>query len=170
MSIENVSPKMQKRFNILDKLSDGEYIKPIKPVGNSLCFAINKTSKYNSASPELKKELEHSMFSWYAFFLAPFAFTQTKLARDYFVFISIIFAIYCLLQLPTYISTGISAGVRLAMSQAFTFSRYYQYKTYGKCPHNRNVFSTICLGLIGYFLALIPGIIITMLFYPNTIK
>lgn len=170
MSIENVSPKMQKRFDILDKLLEGGYIEPIQPVGNSLCFTINRTAKYNSASPEVKKELEQSMFSWYAFFLTPFAFTQTKLARDYFIFLSIVIAIQCLLQLPNSISTGIGVGVRLAMSQAFTFSRYYQYKTYGRCPHNRNVFSTICLSLIFYCLALIPGIIITMLFYPNTIK
>ena len=166
MSIDNVSLQMQKKFEILDEMIKNGYIKPIKPSFSwlpSLCFYPNKTAKFNNAPQELKQQF---IFSWYAFFLAPFAFAQTRLAKDYSIMVLIILTIISFL--PPGLSYITEIAFSVVISQVFVCTRYYQYKTYGRCPSNRNIFSTICLGLIIRVLIQIPSIIISILLYRNS--
>jgi hypothetical protein len=107
------------------------------------------------------------MVSWYAFFLAPFAYTQTRLEKEYFCMFAwfcIVTEILSLLEVPAGIIRGMSIGFTGIMTRAFVASRYYQYKNYDKCPTNRNTFSTICIAFIGFFISLIPAIVIQIIF------
>lgn len=169
MNIKNVSAPMAERFRILDELVKGGYInkiKPIHPLLPSLCYFPQQTSKFNDAPLELKKKFRR-MFSFYAFFLSPFAFAQTKIAKDYFIIISIYMILVSLLppQLSPLVNKALSYTFSYIISQMFTFSRYYQYQMFGECSSNRNIFSTICLGFILLFAASFPGVIISILLY-----
>ncbi len=102
------------------------------------------------------------MFSWYALFLGIFAFTQTKLEKDFLKYTSIFIVIFSLIPLTPF-DTGIGIGANFYFSQVFVFSRYYQYKTYGKCASNRSTFSTICISLIYWFpIIIVSGITIPL--------
>ncbi|MFW9264703.1 hypothetical protein [Nostoc sp. CALU 546] len=168
MNIENVSPQMQRRFKILDEMLKKGYIKPIKPLFDflpSLCFDAEKTSEFNNAPQELKKEFNQNMFSWYAFWLGIFAFTQTKLEKDYLIYFSSFIVIISLLP-PNPFDTGLGLGASIFLSRAFVFSRYYQYKNYGRCPSNRNTFSAIFISLIYFCILVIVSAIIQTILYP----
>lgn len=168
MMLENVSPQMQKRFEILDEMIAKGYIEPVKPFFSwlpTLCHHPKKTSNFHNAPQELKQQFTF-MFSWYAFFLAIFAFTQTRLEKDYLIYISIFIGIFSLI-LPTPFDTGIGIGANFYFSQVFVFSRYYQYKTYGRCASNRSTFSTICISLIYWFPIIIVSGIIQSILYPD---
>lgn len=168
MSLENVSPQMQKRFEILDEMIAKGYIEPVKPFFNwlpTLCHHPSKTPNFDNASQELKYQFNF-MFSWYAFFLGIFAFTQTKLEKDFFKYTSIFIGVFSLIP-PTPFDTGIGIGAGFYFSQVFVFSRYYQYKTYGRCSNNRNTFSTICISLIYWFFIVMVSGIVQAILYPN---
>lgn len=173
MSIENVSPQMQERFEVLDEMIEQGYIEPVKPVANwlpTLCYYPQKTATFNNASQELKRQFNKNMFSWYGFFLSSFAFTHSRLAKDFYILLCIHATTISLLP-PEYLESSLTNITGLVvtyfMSQIFVFSRYYQYKTYGRCPSNRNIFSTICLSIIYFCLAVIPGGIIQVILYPQ---
>jgi hypothetical protein len=169
MSIENVSPQMEKRFEVLDQMIEQGYIEPVKPLFNwlpTLCYFPNKTSKFDNAPPELKKQF-NLMFSWYGFWLGIFAFIQTRLETDYLIYISIIVVILSLIP-QTAFNYVVGLGFNIYIGQCFVFTRYYQYKTFGRCPSNRNTFSTICLSLIYYFGLVIVESIIQSILYPGT--
>ncbi|MBD2694907.1 hypothetical protein [Anabaena catenula] len=166
MNSKNVSSQMHKRFHILDEMIEKGYIETIKPKVKwlpSLCFSPKKTSEFNHATQEIQKEFKRNMFSIYAFFLSGYAFTQTKLEKDYFIVASIYYSmnagIYAIISNPM-LNIAIGLSFQTVMSQAFVFSRYYQYNTYDRCPSNRSVFSTICLLLIYGSIAQIPAMII----------
>lgn len=169
MSIENVSPQMEKRFEVLDQMIEQGYIEPVKPLFDwlpTLCYFPNKTSKFDNAPPELKNQFNF-MFSWYGFWLGIFAFVHTRLEKDYLIYASIINLIISLIP-PTPFDFLLGLGICFYFSQCFVFTRYYQYKTHGRCPSNRNTFSTICLSLIyGFGLAIIL-VIIQSILYPGT--
>ncbi|WP_066425079.1 hypothetical protein [Anabaena sp. 4-3] len=168
MMLENVSPQMQKKFEILDEMIAKGYIEPVKPFFSwlpTLCHHPNKTSNFHDAPQELKQQFNF-MFSWYAFFLGIFAFTQTRLEKDYLIYISIVIVIISFMP-PTPFDTGFGIGASFYFSQVFVFSRYYQYKNHGRCPSNRNTFSTICISLIYGFLLLIVSGIIQIILYPD---
>lgn len=166
MSIENVSSPMEQRFYLLDEMVKQGYIEPIKPSISllpSFCFSPNKTAKFDNASQEIRKKFTN-MFSWYAFLLGPFAFTQTRLAQDYFIIVCIYTTI--LAFLPPSLNFILHIVVDFFISKFFIFSRYYQYKKQGKCPTNLDVFSTIFQGIVYLFIAILPSIIIEVLIYP----
>ncbi|GCL39704.1 hypothetical protein SR1949_48320 [Sphaerospermopsis reniformis] len=168
MSIENVSPQMEKRFEVLDEMIEKGYIEPVKPLFDwlpTLCYFPNKTSNFDNAPPELKKQF-NLMFSWYAFFLGICAFLQTRLQKDYIAYASIIIIFLSLIP-PTPFDYGFGLGIAFYFSQCFVFTRYYQYKTHGRCPTNRNTFSVICLSLIYSFPIIIAEFIIQSILYPE---
>ncbi|KRH97663.1 MULTISPECIES: hypothetical protein [Cylindrospermopsis] len=162
MSFENVSLEMQRRFEVLDEMIEKGYIEPIKPLVDwlpTLCYSPARTSTFDNAPENLKRKFTF-MFSWYAFLFAIFAFVQTRLARDYLICIStinLITLIYPFSELYLYSSALV---INIFAAQCFVFSRYYQYKTFGRCPHSRNAFSTICLSLIYLFGLIIIDVII----------
>lgn len=83
MSIENVSPQMEKRFEVLDQMIEQGYIEPVKPLFNwlpTLCYFPNKTSNFDNAPLELKKQF-NLMFSWYGFWLGIFAWEHINFVR-----------------------------------------------------------------------------------------
>jgi hypothetical protein len=168
--IEHVSFQMANRFKILDELIEGGYMekmKPIHPMLPTLCISI-KTKKFNSAPKDLRKQYAR-MFSWYAFVLGPFAFTQTKLAKDYFIVLGIISIIESFM--PTSwrsVEKAMDISFNICMSYIFIFSRYYQYQSFGKNPSRKNVFSTICFGFIWTIIAVIPGLVIESLLYGTS--
>ena len=172
MSFENVSPQMQERFELLDEMIEQGYIKPVKPVASwlpTLCYYPQKTAAFNNASQELKRQFNKNMFSWYGFFLPSFAFTQTRLAKDFYIVLCIYTTTITIFWLlPEYSGSSLTnvtgLVLRYFMSQIFVFSRYYQYKSHGRCPSNRNIFSTICLSIIYLCLAVIPRVIIQSIF------
>ncbi|MFM7364776.1 MAG: hypothetical protein ACKO11_09830 [Cuspidothrix sp.] len=148
------------------------YIEPVKPLFNwlpTLCYFPNKTHKFDNAPPELKKQF-NLMFSSYAFWLGIVAFTQTRLEKDYLIYVSIIIVIISSIP-PTpsnyVLKAGLGLGLAFYFSQCFVFTRYYQYKTFGRCPSTRNTFATICLSLIYYFGLVIGEIIILGILHPN---
>jgi hypothetical protein len=167
MSFENVSPQMERRFQILDEMVEKGYIEPVKPLQSwlpTLCFSPPKTTKFPDAPLELKEEFDR-MFSWYAFFFAICAFLQTKLEIDYLKFITITIVIAAFLP-ASIIDSILGLAINIFMGKVFIFSRYYQYKNYGRCPSNRSIFSTICLSLIYLFgMTLFIGVVQVIL-YP----
>lgn len=169
MSIENVSPQMEKRFEVLDKMIEQGYIEPVKPLFDwlpTLCYFPNKTSNFDNAPPELKKQF-NLMFSWYGFWLAIFAFVQTRLEKDYLICTCIITLVISGLP-ATALDYVFALGVNICAAQCFVFTRYYQYKNFGRCPSNRNTFSTICLSLVYVFGLTIVSAIIQEILYPKT--
>ena len=172
MNFENVSPQMQKRFEILDEMVEKGYIEPVKPLQSwlpTLCFSPAKTTKFPDAALELKEQFDR-MFSWYAFFLAICAFLQTKLEIDYLKFITITLVIAAFLP-PSIINSYmidsiLGLTINIFMGKVFIFSRYYQYKNYGRCPSNRSTFSTICLSLIYFFAMTLCIAVVHAILYP----
>ncbi|MBD2504877.1 hypothetical protein [Anabaena azotica] len=168
MSLENVSLQMQKKFEILDEMIAKGYIEPVKPLFSwlpTLCHYPNKTSNFHNAPQELKYQFNF-MFSWYAFFLGIFAFTQIRLEKDFLIYLSIFTGIFSLIP-PTQFDRVIEIGTSFYFSQIFVFSYYYQYQTYGRCASKRNIFQTICISLIYLFLIVIGSEIIQTILYHD---
>lgn len=135
------------RFKKISFLIEEDYIEPVKPIHHllpSLCYIPAKTAAFKTAPVEVKRKIRFlkglDWFSWYAFFLGTFAFTQTGLERDYFI-------IYCLYNILTalipynfHVDSLIYTFFSALMSYVFIFSRYYQYQKNGFCPTNRNTY------------------------------
>lgn len=166
MSFENVSLEMQRRFEVLDEMIEKGYIEPIKPLVDwlpTLCCLPVRTSNFDNAPENLKQKFTF-MFSWYAFLFPIFAFMQTRLARDYLICISIVDLIMSICSFPVPYVYYLAIVINIFAARFFVFSRYYQYKTFGRCPHSRSAFSTICLSFIYVFGMLIIDIIIQTIF------
>jgi hypothetical protein len=153
MSFENLSYDMQAKIEILDEMLEQGYIEPIKPLADwlpTLCFYPKKTPKFVHAPGHLKQQFSQ-LFSWYAFSFPMFAFFQVRLEKDYLKFITIFILISSLIPSIPILDLSLGILINIFVGKLFVFSRYYQYKTYGKCPTNRNFFSIICYSLIYLF-------------------
>jgi hypothetical protein len=171
MSFQNLSYQMQVKIEVLDEMVEQGYIEPIKPLAEwlpTLCFYPKKTPKFVDAPGRLKQEFSQ-LFSWYAFSFPMFAFFQVRLERDYLKLITIILLIVTLIpSLPILPDLFLGILINIFVGKIFVFSRYYQYKTYGKCPTNRNIFSVICFSLIYLFAITLVFEPIHQTLYPNS--
>lgn len=156
--LENVSPQMMTRFRVLDELIAGGYIHKTKPIHEllpTICFAPRVTSKFSEAPQELRKRYSN-FFSWYAWFFAPYSFTQTRMGKDYFIILTgLIVVIYLIPDSWALVIKAITTTCSILISKIFVFSRYYQYQEFGRCPPSRSLFSTIALGSIGLFCSIL---------------
>ena len=163
---ENISPQMMTRFKVLDELIAGGYIHKTKPINEllpTICFIPSITSKFNEAPQELRKHYRR-FFSWYAFFFAPYSFTQTRMGKDYFIILTgVLVLVYLIPESWTPIIRGMGTAFSFFISQVFVFSRYHQYQEFGRCPPSRSLFSTIALGSIGLFCSILLGAFIITL-------
>jgi len=172
---------MEERFKMLDELISGGYIEPVKPIHPAipLCLIPKKTANYSKAPKYLKDKYYRDAVSWYAYFLSPFAFGQTRLELAYIVVALPLFIVTSLLGALIFRFVPLSLHRELVynvilitvlgvISMFFIHSRYYQYAT-KKIPENRNVFMTILLGVLIWFVCQIPGNFIFNLFAPTTL-
>lgn len=156
--LNNVSPQMMTRFKVLDELIAGGYIHKTKPINEllpTICFMPSTTSKFSEAPQELKKCYSR-FFSWYAWFFAPYSFTQARMGKDYFIILTGLIIFICLIpESWTSIVRVITTAFSFFISKIFIFSRYHQYQEFGRCPPSRSLFATIALGSIGLFCSIL---------------